>query len=218
MSVSLSTARSLVTEILNESHPDSGYGVLVGRRYKAQEIIDAVIASDAMTAMLYIKSKDRQAAFTTSSTVASGGQIPSHIGDIIAFVATVSGGIWTGTQPLVMTDFEAVMNDNRNPQGLSHVGPKGALMGEILFHTGVGVVAGGASSMSVTVYYLTFTLNASVCQSPDEALWLVVAGALAILFLKDGNKTGASQQAYTLRLSEAKMLGLVGQGQMAEAA
>jgi hypothetical protein len=206
MAVSLTLAKALVVEALNESTKGEAYGTISAtkERFKSQEVTDAILAADAraVTAGLETPGWGHRRAFTTSGTVAHLGQVPDHVGPVMSVTVDGKGASVPG-----LPDPKAkIERDRANPQTLTLLERFFFIDdNDVLFHSGT----------TATVYYCTFTMTAA-CQSPDELLRAVVEGALAILFSKDGHKTGAATDAEQRFQLELRASG-IGTGAMAQA-
>lgn len=219
MAVSLVAAANLLVEMLNESIKGDAFGNITAtkERYKRTEVEYYCVVTDAAIARRLILDKDgRMKDFMTTSSVAHGADIPTHIGDVDSIYFTVTGGEYAGVQPADIVDFKRIQIDNLNPQALP-LTPKAAVMGDRLFNNGSGQVAGGAASVVLTASYAVLVINLSACVSPDEMMRAVVLGGFAMAIQKDGHKSGAAAVAQNMYQAELKVQG-VGQMQVPQAA
>lgn len=211
MSVSLTVAKKLVTNVLNENDVTT-YGTLTNpERYVDGEVTDACLSADAAICRAIIETPGhgRRKDFLTSATVAHGAQIATHVGPVESIIFAVTGGAYAGTRAGNPAGKDEIERDNRNPLALTLIEPAYYLEGDTVYHNAAGLVAGGASSVTVTAAYCTFTLT-SACQSSDEMERAVVLAAVALLIGKDGHHTAAAAGFEAQYRQEMANLGVAG--------
>lgn len=184
MAVVLATVRSEVYGSLNAA---TAFGSNDDPERWTQEEIDAAILNadgDIIRAICDNPMHGARRAFLTSSNVLHGGQIPAHLGPIDSVIFTVTGGLYAGTRDAEFNRI-AIEEDNRNPSGLTSIPPRYYVEGDILYHNGAGLIAGGASAVTVAVYYCIYA-RTSACQAPDEFFDVEKVGAMSKLVNKEG--------------------------------
>lgn len=212
MSVAIADIQFFAVEILNASQPTSSYGTISSEKYKAGEFDFAIRLADLAIAKQYALDEGRRASFLTTATVAHAGQLPSRIGSIDSIFFTVTGGPYAGARGpkfLPVSELSYLEDQNRNPQSNPYIKPFVILENNTLFHTGGGMVAGGASGVTVTVRYATvsYSSGGTNIQSPDESARAVACAALAILVTKDGQRVSAGSLYENMYHGEMKGLG-----------
>lgn len=184
MAIVLATARSEVYGSLNAA---TVFGTLDDTERWTQEEVDAAILNadgDVIRAICDNPMHGARRVFLTSSNVAHAGQIPAHLGPIDSVVFTITGGAYAGTRA---GEFQrnGIEEDNLNPLGLTRIPPRYYIEGDILYHNATGLIAAGASVVTVAVYYCAYT-RSGACQAPDEFYDAVKAGAMRALVNKEG--------------------------------
>lgn len=164
------------------------YGVVTDpERWPTGELSDAALDADGIVCGWFLqKSGDgRRVPFLQVATVANGGTIPSHIGELDSILLN-------GAMPLP-SDPYTISRDRANLFGASvKYQPKIFIWGATLMHNYTG---GGA-----TVTYADYT-RSGACQAPSEYSAAVVALATANIIAKNGNHEDAAQAYHAIGLS-----------------
>ena len=215
MSVLITDIQNFCVEILNASQPSSGYGVINSERFKAGEFDFAIRLGDIAAARSILNNPNdgRRAGFLTSSAVLHTNFIPTHVGPIDDVWFDISGGYYAGlrgVEPWPISRLNELEIENRNPQANPFIEPHVIIEGDAVFHNAAGLVAGGASAASLFVRYpvLNYNGTSTTIQSPDEFVRAIACAALAILMMKDGQRTGAGQTFESMYRNEMAVLGV----------
>lgn len=152
-------------------------------RFYTNQIRDAIANADAAVCLLILGDPDnpyRGEFSSTSSSVAHGGVIPSHISPVISVVISSKGAqLW----PKSEIEFE-----RDNSLALTTIKPHYFIdEDKVLFHNGVS---------NATVHYYTFTQSVTdppVLQCPDGLADAVACRALAFLFSVEGENTQVAE-------------------------
>lgn len=172
MTASFTTVGSLVVAALNAAGTYTA--VPSDPRFYTTQIQDACNNADGLVveAICSNRSHPRRQGFLTSSIVANGALVPSHIGPIEGVV--IDG---KGSEPWPVTEIE---NERLNPLSLISYNKHYWIDGSnLFFHNGT----------SATVHYAAYTrslANPPVLQSPDEYTDVIVAGAMTMLATPEG--------------------------------
>lgn len=158
-------------------------------RYPAGEVSDAALDADAIVASWFLQraGDGRRVPFLLTATVAHGGQIPSHIGEIEAILLNNKVPI-LGDPVTIERDRSAFFA----AKGTVRYVPKIYIMGSTLSHNYTG---GGA-----TVIYADYT-RTGACQCPGELAAPVIALATAMVIGKLGNHSDAVQAYQALGMA-----------------
>ena len=215
MAVAFTYLEDIAAETLAATVPSGSYGDVSSGRWKAGEIIPPMRLVDLAIARQILNNPNdgRRSAFLTTSTVAHGGVIPTHIAPIDAIYMTITGGVYAGTRAVELwplSKLNELEDENRNPQTNPYIAPHAIVENLMLFHKAAGVVAGGASAAMLTVRYPILTNNDSSTNilSPDEAAMAIVYGALRLHMQKDGQRAASAGLFHAMYLSELKGLGV----------
>jgi hypothetical protein len=186
--VLLSEAMAQVEGRVLASIGAANYGVVTDiERWPVGEISDACLDADGTVASWFLqKAGDgRRVPFLQTATVANGGTIPSHVGEIEAILLN-------GQMP-IRSDPITILRDRANIFGASvKYVPKVYLWGSTIIHNYLG---GGA-----TVIYADYT-RTGACQSPSEYSAPVIALATANVIGKAGNHMDAAQIYHGIGIS-----------------
>lgn len=175
MSLDITSVTNLVTSILGASVGTS-YGTMSDtKRHSTGEILDAILDADVEVryAILQSNSPLKASLYTNSSNLASGSQLPSSDGPYGAVLVDAVPARAVPAPEIA----RVVANVLAIPTGI--VGKLFAILGNKIFHNGT----------TATIEIVTLARGTNTLGSPDSAAWAVVAGALAILFAKDGADT-----------------------------
>lgn len=157
-----------------------------GSRAYAQQIIDLAIDIDAELIMLGLSNPlwAHRVEFQASTTVAHGGNIPSHIGAIDA--------ILIGGEPASPVPLDQITSERQLvTQGIT-VDPHYNLDGTVLSHNGAS---------AATVKSCTFTRSTSVLQIPDVYEPAILRGLLSLASSPEGEAVdmqGEFRQQYAM--------------------
>jgi hypothetical protein len=213
MAVSFAELEDIAVEALNASQPSSTYGDVNSGRFKAGEITPPMRLIDLSIARQILNNPNdgRRAAYLTTSNIAHGAAIPTHISPLDAIYMTITGGQYAGTRAVELwplSKLNELEDENRNPQANPFISPHAIIENNTVFHNAAAIVAGGASGVTVTLRYptLTHASGGSNIQSPDEFAWAIVNGALSLLVAKDGQRISAANHFEQVYLQEMKML------------
>lgn len=230
MGSSITTLVEIGVEMHNSSDPSLGLGVISANRgfMKSGEFGRHLLLSDAAIARIAANSDiGAKAVFlTTAVAVAHASALPSMIGTVDAVLFAVTGGAWNGTQRATLPRgrsidemLDTIRIENQNPDGLD-VEPHYVIKGNSIFHNGAGVVLGGASAVSVSVRYPSFTQNfsASSVQCPPEFDRALVASAFTFQFPKGGNRLEVGNYFQGIFEKEMATVGLPIAGAIQQAA
>lgn len=194
----IADVQNACVELVNASTPGNAYGAVGGlgsEKFKSGEFDFWIRAADVSVygQILKAQGEGRRVGALTTSVVAHGSTIPTHVGPIDAVFMTVTGGYYAGTRVPEQAPPMQIEDENRNPQSNPAIKPHFFIEGNTVFHNGTGLVAGGASAATLTVRYatLTYSSGGTSLQSPDEAVMAVAALALEMLITKDGQRTSA---------------------------
>lgn len=202
MAVTVASIRQAAVAELAESEAGSFGTHSTNRvRYDDSEIERIIYFVDGEVAGLILASPGngyRNGFFATTAVTTSGTTLPAHIGEVESVVFAITGGEFASEvmgERMPMSYMTRLMHENRNPQGLTLITPKYIQDNDTFFHNRAGLLAAGASVVTVTVKYCTFTgvIAGTNIQSPDAFANAILKGALAILYGKDGWKTDAAQ-------------------------
>lgn len=166
----------------------ANYGIVTDvERWPVNEIRDAVLDADGTVCDWFLqKANDgRRVPFLQTATVAHGGTIPSHKGEIESILLN-------SLMP-IRSDPITIQRDRAAVFGASvKYTPKIFLWGSTLIHNYTG---GGA-----TVQYADFT-QTGACQAPSEYAAPVIALATGNIIAKNGNHADAAQLYHGIGLS-----------------
>jgi hypothetical protein len=189
--VSLTEAMSQVMGRVLASVGAGNYGTVTDpERWPTGEIQDAVIDADGVVCSWFLqKAGDgRRVGFLQTVTVANGGTIPSHIGEIESIL--LNGKMPIRSDPTtIQRDRDAALVS----KGSVLYTPKIFLWGSTLMHNYTG---GGA-----TVQIVDYVRNGAACQGPSEYSAPVIALATANIIAKNGNHTDAAETYLRIGLS-----------------
>jgi hypothetical protein len=131
----------------------------------------------------------RRESFKSTSSVAHGAMVPSHLGDISVAI----GGKAAERKKSV----QWIERRRTNAASFTLIKPAYVLdENNVLWHTGAG---------SASVTYFNYARGAAL-QSPDEYRPAIVAGIVSIRLGKDGEKTGAASYYNGLFQSYLQMI------------
>ncbi len=229
MGASFTTLEEIAHEIYNVSRSDLALGALASSSdqewAKAGELKRLLVLSDVDTAKLIGKDRgngSRQALPTvTQSGIADGGQLQQSTGPLDTIQIVVSGGRWAGTHPAIPPrgdnleqKLQELRYEFRNVTANPEIQPHVLVDGESVYHNGAGIVLGGAFSVSVNARFFRITINFSATTTicPDEHARVIAAGALCLMFPKDGHKVEAAGYFNRIYETEARLVGLQAAG------
>ncbi len=216
MAVAFTYLEDIAAETLAATVPSGSYGDVSSGRWKAGELIPPMRLVDLAIARQILNNPNdgRRSAFLTTSTVAHGGVIPTHVSPIDAIYMTITGSHpYVGTRAVelwALSKLNELEDENRNPQANPYIAPHAILENLTVFHNAAGIVAGGASAATLTVRYPTLTNNDSSTNilSPDEAAMAIVYGALRLHMQKDGMRVSSASLYHSMYLAELKGLSI----------
>jgi hypothetical protein len=210
-------------ELYNVSQPGSALGALSALQefIKSGEFAVYLLLTDAGIANLICQQKGFGARKTfltgSQSGIANGAQLNAMVGPVESVQFSVTGGRWAGTQPGTSPRGESLAQQlaeisrlNRNVTANPEIGPQFVLDGATIFHNAVGLVLGGATSVSVSSTFCTFTYSqaATSVQCPSEWSKATILGALEMAFGKDGQRTEAAAVFGRAHKGELAALGI----------
>lgn len=211
MAVDLATVTKRVNAMLNAGSQSSTYNATVTDvRWHTTEIVDAVLAADAMVVgaeIFNINSIYAAGYYITTSNVTHGAIITAAQGPIISVKFTISGGDNPGVRQAFLWDVNEINQELFYPNLKydCHFNTDG----RVIYHNGAAIAAYETATVSVDVVTLSFT-KTSACQASDTLEWLVFVGAMAQLVAVEGENVGA--QSYWGQLF-MQGLSLLRQGQ-----
>jgi len=172
MAVNLTTVANLCSGIMNAAR--ASYGTVDDQLHFSQEFTDGAAAADqaVIAAILDTPNHRRRAEFIELKTVTDGSIVPGSI-----------GAVWIDGKPGVLVKPSTLRRYKLNRFALTSIDSGGYyyLEGQTIYFIG-----SSAKIESVK------TLDSSLLHAPDEYLWAVVAGTLALIFPKEGTNIGAA--------------------------
>lgn len=191
----LTTCASLVVAGLNAA--TSFTATPSDPRYYTSQVSNTLLNLDseiikALTAdPLHPRAKDF---LTTQSAVVSGSQLTSRVGAIHAVIFNLTGGSWPYQTAEVgrLATPEEVRLDNLNPNGLTMMEPKWAILGDVIVHNKAGLEQIVGRTIRVDAIYPAYTRTAAL-QSPEEFSGALVRGALETLHPVEATNIGGGQ-------------------------
>lgn len=190
MAISLARIRADIYARVGASTVD---GVLDDpERWTQAEVDSAILKADlaVIEAITQTPGHSSLSSLITSTTVAHGGLLPARVGPILGVVLSGKGAIqWPRN---------AIERERTNPQGLTLIEPHFDIHGNRLFHNGAA---------AATVDYVPQPVLGAGPVSPDQYAAAVTAGALAELYVKEGQHTAAAghyMNLFALHLQQIK--------------
>jgi len=154
-------------------------------RFPGTETLDATLDADGQVVKAFLQNAGdgRRSGFLTSTSLAYGAEVPSHLGQLES--VTIAGDLAIPSLPLrVRLDRNSVLPTAAAPGPFV---PKYYLAGNQIFHNGTNLLFG--TTLAV-VTYADYT-RSSICQAPSEYTAAVVALAVAMLIVKNGGRSDA---------------------------
>lgn len=223
MGAAFTALSPICIEIVNGSDPSVGLGILSSNQewLKSLEFYPLFVLADATVARLIMNTKGLGARkpflVGTQSGIANGAQLTAMVGPLETLQFVITGGRWAGTHSATPPRGQSLQEqlmwlrvETQNVTANPAIEPHAVVDGDTVYHNGAGVVAGGASSVSLNATFCTFTINfsATSTQCPDEYARAVAIMALALYFAKDGAKTETAAYFNGLAQAELAMLGV----------
>lgn len=192
MAVSISTVESLVIQELNAN---SSYTTSSSDpRFYTAGIADAALSADGLIIEAICRNlqHSRRAQFYVTQTgTTHGGTIGNALGPIDTVQFVVTGGTAPGNRAAKPWDDEEIQNEIANPLALTKIAPHYAIEGRVVYHNGSTIATNsGGGTVSVNVTYPAYS-RTSACQAPDEYVYAVTCGTLALLFPVEGENVTA---------------------------
>jgi len=206
MGETLANLRITCIELYNASDPSLGLGVISSNCewLKSGEFDIYLLLADAEFAPIICERRGlaRKPFLTgTQNGIANGALLNAIIGPVETIQAVVTGGRWAGINPGIpprggdlASQLNELMIENRNVTANPEIPPHYVQEGETIFHNAVGLVLGGAASVSFNSTFCVFVYNqaASSIQCPADYNARIVYRALAMKFGTDGQKIEAA--------------------------